>query len=192
LEGQRHRLLHALERLCARRCTLLRSLATRRSRPWSLVDPSIYVLEAAKSATGHNIQRKLGTEKNPIFCSNATADVVQTRDATVVQLKNRFRRLVREGTIDPRGDFARTESVSGALLGKTGTLLPSFSTGRRNQEFRAIERIVRNSRSGGREHLGGKERIFAARFRIAGPVINGSVSATIFLIGRYRVPHPKS
>jgi len=94
------------------------------------------------------------------------------------------------------GDVGGTKCNLALFSEKRGTLTPVFRQRFASKEFAQFERIVKEFSRQAAEHLG-KERIIAAGFGIAGPVINGSVRATNLpwivdtasLIKELNVPH---
>ena len=71
------------------------------------------------------------------------------------------------------GDVGGTKCNLALFSEKGGTLTPVFKQRFASKEFAQFERIVKEFSRQAAEHLG-KERIVAAGFGIAGPVINGS------------------
>src|SRR6266850_839223 len=116
-----------------------------------------------------------GARGNPIYCSSATTGSGTTRSRNNWLIKS-IQALQGELVI-LAGDVGGTKCNLALFSEKGGTLTPVFKQRFASKEFAQFDLIVKEFTRQAADHLGG-ERITAAGFGIAGPVINGRVRAT--------------
>src|SRR3979490_2493000 len=142
------------------------------------------------------IRREAGGRENRSFCWSAVVDGGTTHKIRR-EWRRRFATEIRTGgTVILAGDVGGTKCNLALFSEKGGTLTPVFKQRFASKEFVQFERIVKEFSRQAAEPLG-KERIVAAGFGIAGPVINGTVRATNLpwivdttsLIKELNVPH---
>src|SRR5260370_8790835 len=124
----------------------------------------------------HNIRQAVGARENPIFCSNATADIGATHRCYNWFIKS-IQKIRGRGRLILAGDVGGTKCNLALFSEKRGTLTPVFKQRFASKEFSQFELIVKEFSRQVAEHLG-KERIVSAGFGITGPVINGPVRPT--------------
>src|SRR3981189_858463 len=123
----------------------------------------------------HNTRPAVGGLGNPIFSSNATADNGTTRSCD-----NWFIKSIQEmqgELVILAGDVGGTKCNLALFSERGGKLALVFKQRFASKEFALFDLIVKEFLRQATEHLG-DERIVAAGFGIAGPVINGRVRAT--------------
>src|SRR5258708_6480665 len=124
----------------------------------------------------HNIPPEVGAPESPIFCSNVKADSGTTHRCYNWFIKS-IQKIQRRGHLILAGDVGGTKCNLALFSEKGGNLSLVFRQRFASKEFAQFERIVKEFSRQAADHLGG-ERIVAAGFGIAGPVINGRVRAT--------------
>jgi len=142
---------------------------------WSLVDPILDVWSAARAPPFPNTPPAVGDPKNPTTYSNATAESGTTHSATFAVL-TRFSILRRKALI-LAGDVGGTKCNLALFSEKEGKLTPVFRQRFRSKDFAQFDLIAKEFARQAATHLAG-EKIEAAGFGIAGPVINNRVRAT--------------
>src|SRR5713226_8456258 len=122
-----------------------------------------------------NILPVAGARGNPIYCSSATIESGTTRSHNIRIIKSI--QAVQGELVILAGDVGGTKCNLALFSEKGGTLTPVFKQRFASKEFARFDLIVKEFARQAADHLG-SERIVAAGFGIAGPVINGRVRAT--------------